>query len=43
LFKQGGTGKLIIPSRFGYGNLGIQGIPGGAVLIFDINLLEVIN
>lgn len=40
-FKEGGNGILLIPSRLGYGNNGRQSIPGGAVLIFDINLLSV--
>ncbi|WP_299046270.1 FKBP-type peptidyl-prolyl cis-trans isomerase [uncultured Polaribacter sp.] len=42
LFRVGGEGKLIIPYQLGYG---IQGrapaIPGGAVLVFDINLKSV--
>ncbi|GAA4957202.1 FKBP-type peptidyl-prolyl cis-trans isomerase [Algibacter aquimarinus] len=40
-FKEGGSGILLIPSRLGYGNRGRGNIPGGAVLIFDINLIEV--
>ncbi len=40
-FKKGGTGKLLIPSRLGYGNSYHNGIPGGSVLIFDIDLLDV--
>ncbi len=42
-FKEGGSGVLLIPARLGYGNNGIPraGIPGGAVLIFDINLISV--
>lgn len=40
-FKEGGSGKLLIPSRLGYGNNGRGTIPGGAVLIFDINLISV--
>lgn len=40
-FKEGGNGILLVPSRLGYGNNGRQSIPGGAVLIFDINLLSV--
>ena len=40
-FKKGGTGKLLIPSRLGYGNFYYNGIPGGSVLIFDIDLLDV--
>jgi len=41
LFKEGGSGKLLIPSRLGYGPKDNRSIPGGSVLIFDITLLEV--
>lgn len=40
-FNEGGNGILLIPSRLGYGNTGRGSIPGGAVLIFDINLISV--
>lgn len=40
-FKEGGKGMLLIPSRLGYGDSGRPGIPGGSVLLFDINLLEI--
>ena len=40
-FKEGGKGKLLIPSHLAYGNQGRPGIPGGAVLIFDIHLISV--
>ncbi|TYA71366.1 FKBP-type peptidyl-prolyl cis-trans isomerase [Seonamhaeicola marinus] len=40
-FKEGGSGMLLIPSHLAYGNLGRGNIPGGAVLIFDINLITV--
>lgn len=40
-FKEGGNGILLIPSNLGYGNTGRGSIPGGAVLIFDINLISV--
>lgn len=40
-FNKGGSGILLIPSRLAYGNSGRSGIPGGAVLIFDIKLLSV--
>ena len=39
--KEGGKGKLLIPSHLGYGSQGRPGIPGGAVLIFDIHLISV--
>lgn len=41
LFKEGGFGTLIIPSNLGYGNNGTRGIPGGAVLVFEVKLLKV--
>ena len=40
-FKEGGSGKLLIPAHLGYGNRNYNGIPGGSVLIFDINLISV--
>ena len=40
-FKEGGSGILLIPSSLGYGNNGRASIPGGAVLVFDIELISV--
>lgn len=40
-FKEGGSGKLLIPSALAYGEKGTQGIPGNSVLIFDIALIDV--
>ena len=40
-FKEGGSGMLLIPSHLGYGNSGRASIPGGAVLIFDVDLKSV--
>ena len=40
-FKEGGNGVLLIPSSLGYGSNDVSRIPGGSVLIFDINLLSV--
>ncbi|WBL22763.1 FKBP-type peptidyl-prolyl cis-trans isomerase [Zunongwangia sp. HRR-M8] len=42
-FKEGGSGKLLIPSNLAYGPCKYSTIPGGSVLIFDIELLEVIE
>lgn len=39
-FKEGGSGTLLVPSKLGYGTKGRPGIPGGAVLIFDIELID---
>ncbi len=41
LFKEGGEGILLIPSNLGYGSNGSGPIPGGAVLVFDIELISV--
>lgn len=40
-FKEGGKGKLLIPSHLAYGSRGAGSIPGGAVLIFDIELISI--
>jgi FKBP-type peptidyl-prolyl cis-trans isomerase FkpA len=43
-FKTGGSGKLLIPSRLGYGSFGAgSDIPPNAVLVFDVNLLEIVS
>lgn len=43
LMKEGGSATLFIPSHLGYGSLPFNGIPGGSVLIFDVNLDEIIS
>ncbi len=40
-FKEGGSGVLLIPSRLAYGDKDYRGIPGGSVLIFDVELISV--
>ncbi len=40
--KVGGKSRLVCPSNLAYGEGGQRGIPGGAALIFDIELLEII-
>jgi FKBP-type peptidyl-prolyl cis-trans isomerase FkpA len=40
-FKEGGSGLLLIPSHLGYGSCDYNGIPGGSVLIFEVNLISV--
>ena len=41
LLKEGGKGKLLIPSIHAYGASGRGAIPRNAVLIFDIELFEI--
>lgn len=42
-FKEGGSGKLIIPSELGYGSDSPSSkIPKNSVLVFDIELIEVL-
>ncbi len=40
-FNEGGSGILLIPAHLGYGSYDYSTIPGGSVLIFDIELLKV--
>lgn len=42
-FKKGGKGRLFIPPSLGYGSYGSSLIPGDAVLIFDIEIIDVNN
>ena len=39
--KLGGQRILVIPAQFGYGDKGYGPIPGGATLVFAIELLEI--
>lgn len=41
LFKEGGSGKLFIPSGLGYGAYDYYSIPGNSILIFEIELINV--
>ena len=40
-FKEGGSGLLLVPSHLGYGSADHNGIPGGSVLIFEVNLITI--
>lgn len=40
-FNEGGNGILLVPSHLGYGSSDSRGIPGGSVLIFDVNLISI--
>ena len=41
--KVGGKAELVCPSNIAYGDMGRPGIPGGATLIFQIELLGIDN
>ena len=41
--KVGGKARLVCPSDLAYGDRGNDDIPGGAVLVFDIELLEIVS
>lgn len=44
VMKEGGKWELYIPSELGYGDRGAGAqIPGGAVLVFTLELLEVLG
>jgi len=40
-FNEGGKGTIIIPPSLAFGDYGTGSIPGGAVLIFDIEIIKV--
>ena len=40
-FSKGGKGVLLIPSALAYGPSGRGSIPGNAVLIFDVELIDI--
>ena len=40
-FNAGGNGLLLIPAHLAYGSCDFRGIPGGSVLIFEVNLISV--
>lgn len=41
LFREGGSGILLIPSSLGYGSQAVGSIPANSVLIFEISLIHV--
>lgn len=42
-FKEGGSGKLFIPSRWAYGTEGNRVIAPNTVLVFDIDLIDIVH
>ena len=42
LVQKGGTIKFIIPSSLAYGCAGTGGIPGGSILFFEVQLVDVL-
>lgn len=43
LVKEGGRVIIWVPSDLGYGDNGVPGIPGGAVLEFEVQLLRILG
>lgn len=41
-FKEGGNGVLLIPSHLAYGATGTASIPPNTVIIFDVELIDVL-
>src|SRR6185369_15994040 len=41
--KVGGKARLVCPSDLAYGDRGNEAIPGGAALIFEVELLEIVS
>jgi FKBP-type peptidyl-prolyl cis-trans isomerase FkpA len=41
--KVGGKARLVCPSDLAYGDRGNEGIPGGAALVFEVELLEIVT
>ena len=43
MMKEGSAWRLWIPSHLAYGDNGTGGIPGGATLMFDVELLQILD
>ena len=42
-FKEGGKGVLLIPSKLGYGESGAGSVKPNTVLVFDVDLLTIVE
>jgi FKBP-type peptidyl-prolyl cis-trans isomerase FkpA len=40
--KVGGKRRLVIPPSLGYGQSGFNGIPGNAILVFEVELVNIV-
>ena len=43
LMPTGSKWRLFVPSELGYGDRGSGAIPGGAALIFDLELIKIVG
>lgn len=43
LYKEGGEGLLLIPSKLGYGRQGKGSVPPNTVMIFEVELLDIVE
>jgi FKBP-type peptidyl-prolyl cis-trans isomerase FkpA len=43
LMKVGGKNRFVIPSDLAYGPRGNSGIPGNSVLVFEVELLDIVK
>jgi FKBP-type peptidyl-prolyl cis-trans isomerase FkpA len=41
--REGGMRKLVIPPELGYGSQPVGSVPGGSILIFDVEMREVVK
>jgi len=43
MMKEGGKSRITCPAELAYGSEGRSGIPGGAALTFEVELIAVVN
>lgn len=41
--RVGGKRKLVLPPDLAYGDMNIPGIPAGSTLVFEVEVLEILN